>query len=492
VVAGWPGIEDIDDRQLAASLHGAGSKALASIYESYGARLYDYCHTYLRDEADAAEAVHDSLIGAQQHIAKLREPEQLRGWLYAIARKECLRRLDERQQGTERHEAPPTDDDVGLDPQDQARREEVREIAFSALTTLVGRQREAAVLTARHDLDIWQLARVLGIAESQAAELVQQASDNFEMAFTAALIARSGREDCPSVSALIDDTWPPTPDDYRTLIRHIEACPTCGERHQRKLPARGLLQLLPAAQLPAHLWTEIDTTTSVPERRARRLALARRAEPFDDSGWPAHEGQRSGAQRAPRARSRVWPGIAAAVFGVLAIGIAVMVLQGGTTPSTGDQALAAPKVSRPSTSAESPGTVDTPAPTTGRPSATPSATPTSSPTPTPTPTPTKSQAPPPPSPTNPKPTKTPPGTLSVSGCHMSSGRKSCTVTVTANGGPVKWSVRANGTLNASDGGHLSAGQSTGVTISREGFCLGQGSGSVSFSPNGVANVTWNC
>ena len=48
------------------------------------------------------------------------------------------------------------------------------------------------------------------------------------------------------------------------------------------------------------------------------------------------------------------------------------------------------------------------------------------------------------------------------------------------------------TLNASGSGDLSAGQSAWVTVSRQGWCLGQGSDSVSFSPNGSAYVTWNC
>jgi hypothetical protein len=58
---------------------------------------------------------------------------------------------------------------------------------------------------------------------------------------------------------------------------------------------------------------------------------------------------------------------------------------------------------------------------------------------------------------------------------------------------VKWSVTgSSGALSASGSGNLSAGQSTEVIVRRQGFCIGQGSDSVSFSPNGVANVTWNC
>jgi RNA polymerase sigma factor (sigma-70 family) len=494
-VPGWPDIEGIDDRQLAASLHGAGGKALTKIYGIYGPRLYDYCHTCLRDKADAAGAVHDSLIAAQQHIAKLREPEQLRGWLYAIARKECLRRLDDPQVRVERHEIALTDDDLGLDPGERTRRAEFQELVLSALATLIGREREAVILTARHDLDAWQLARIFDVSVDQAAALVEQASGDLEIAFTATLVARTGREHCPSINALID-VWPPAAETCRRLIRHIDACPMCSENHQRKVPARRLLQLLPAARIPIELWTEIYTTTSAPERRGRRSALARCAEPFDASGWPAHETQKGDAQPAPRGRLRLGPVVAAVTCGLFAIGTAVVVLPGSSAPNSGDQALPAPGVvSRPSASSQGRETAGTLPSASNRPSTTPSATATATPTPTPTPhtpspTPTTTRTQP--TRTNP-PQPTSPGTLAVSGCHMRSGAKSCTVTVTAVGGPVNWEVTgSSGALSASGGGDLSAGGSTGVTVSRNGWCLGQGSDSVSFSPNGTANVTWNC
>jgi RNA polymerase sigma factor (sigma-70 family) len=487
LVAGRPRVEGADDPQLAASLRGAGGKALTQVYESYGARLYDYCHTYLRDQTDAAVAVHDSLIAAQQHIAKLREPQQLRGWLYAIARRECLRRLDDRQVRAEGREAPLADDDSVLDADERARRAEIRELLFSALATLTDRQREVTALIARHDLDTWQLGRVLGVSADQAVQLAEQASDALELAFTAALIARAGWGDCPSVNALVGG-WPPTQDAYKRLARHIVACPMCGEQHLRKTPATRLLPLLPAVRLPAGLWEEIYATTSSPERRGRRSAVARRAEPFDASGWPAHEVH--GGQRAPRVRLLRWPVVGVVACGLLAVGAAIAAMQ--VTSNSGNRALAAPgkadHLSAPPTSRGSAGTRQ---PTASRPSTTPTPTPhTASPTPTPT-TPPLQPTPRPPTPRPPTPKGA--GTLVAVGCHMQSGTRTCTITVFAHGGPVNWSVTGSSdSLRASDGGELADGQSVEVTVRRKGPCFGQGSGSVSFAPGGVASVTWTC
>jgi hypothetical protein len=74
------------------------------------------------------------------------------------------------------------------------------------------------------------------------------------------------------------------------------------------------------------------------------------------------------------------------------------------------------------------------------------------------------------------------------------GSRSCTVTVSAQGGPASWSVTGvRGGISASGGGSLAAGQSAGVRVTRNAtFCIGSGSGSVSFSSGASASVNWHC
>jgi hypothetical protein len=66
--------------------------------------------------------------------------------------------------------------------------------------------------------------------------------------------------------------------------------------------------------------------------------------------------------------------------------------------------------------------------------------------------------------------------------------------VSAQGGPVNWSVTGvRGGISANGGGSLEAGQSTGVTVTRNAtICIGSGSGSVSFSSGASASVNWYC
>ena len=66
---------------------------LAEAYDRYAMPLYSYCRSMLREPADAADAVQDTFLVAAAKLRDLRDPGQLRSWLYAVARNECLRRL---------------------------------------------------------------------------------------------------------------------------------------------------------------------------------------------------------------------------------------------------------------------------------------------------------------------------------------------------------------------------------------------------------------
>jgi hypothetical protein len=52
---------------------------------------------------------------------------------------------------------------------------------------------------------------------------------------------------------------------------------------------------------------------------------------------------------------------------------------------------------------------------------------------------------------------------------------------------------SSGGVSAHGGGSLSAGQSAGVDVTRNSsWCIGSGSGSVSFSSGATAGVRWYC
>jgi RNA polymerase sigma factor (sigma-70 family) len=495
-VAGWPSLGRVEDRRLAQALRDGDASALAEIYDFYAPRLFDYCHALLRDQALAADVLHDSLISTQEHIGKLREPERFRSWIYAIVRNECLRQLADPERSEQRHEAPEQSEDAFLDAEERQRLEETRRLVHSALAGMAARHREAIDLSARHDLSAEELAGVLGISSQQATEVVAQARDDLDNSLAAAIIARTGRGDCPSVAALVDEhEWPLPPDIARKLMRHIESCPTCRDRRKRKVSTNRLMQVLPVAAMPSDLRMAVLSLAEAPDQHENRTLIAQRAEPFDVWGWPASLERRKQPARRESRRSggtpRLWPVLGAAACVFLIVGAIFLVTSGGSdgAKSANDKArndLAAGASDSPS---DFPSPSESVAPSPTKTKHSPSPTPTRHP---PTPIPTTHRPRPSPTPTHmptPKPTL---GTLSVTGCDMDSD-SSCLITLKVTGGMVKWTAGAPGFLDLTpDSGTIPSGQTRTVQVTRSGDPCPTDSASVSFSPGGPATVTWKC
>ena len=79
------------DSEIVASIVAGEPDGLAAAYDRYADPLYNYFRSVLNDPADAAGAVQDTFVIAASRLGELDDPPQLRAWLYAVARNECLR-----------------------------------------------------------------------------------------------------------------------------------------------------------------------------------------------------------------------------------------------------------------------------------------------------------------------------------------------------------------------------------------------------------------
>lgn len=483
-MAGWPKIDRADDQRLAESLRSGDETARARVCDIYAARLFDYCHVLLRDQEAAALAVVDSLLIACERIGELPDLRQFRGRLYAVTREQCLRRRELAEMPAERRRAAEAS---GVEAD-----EATREIVHAALLVLNGRQREVLDLSLRHELAPDELAEVLGTSPPEASILLSQARRDLDDAFVAVVVARTGREHCPSVSALAGP--PGRRLDAQTcgrLARHITNCAICGVRGDGRVATARLLSAMPYAAPPEDLRERLLAATADSGLAATRSTAVYGAQ-------HAAEAEPRPVEK-PRRSPHLWPVVAATVAaGVVLVGGVVYALPNSGSENAGNNQAIAPTPGDSLSDVASPPDSSGPLPKNG--STSPSPTPSlSSGTPTPTPSATRidqrSKNPnPTPSPTPPPPAGPPPaGTLAVYGCTMNHTR-SCTVTVVAQGGPVSWSVSGvRGGVSAGGGGNLAAGQSAGVTVTRNAsWCFGSGSGSVSFSSGATASVNWRC
>ncbi len=489
MVAGQYG-ERMQDREIVAAIVAGQRGGLAAAYDRYAQPLHGYCCTMLGEPSDAADAVQDTFIIAAAKLDGLRDPDRLRPWLYAVARNECHRRL--RGRAT----AAPLDDadelaDSAPDLGKAAEQAELRQIVRSALGGLNPGEREIIELNLRHELDGAELAAALGVPRNQAHALASRARTQFETALGALLVARTGQDACPYLATILDG-WNGelTVLLRKRISRHIENCDICDERKRRELSPAALLSLLPVALLPLRLRWELFRLVAdrSPVAAEHRDLMARRAGPWRPDGFPAPA---DGLPPARRMFSRT-----ALLAGAAAV--AVLVLGGGAVYAAGllghgspaPAALAATPSSGGSTSdgplgtgSASPGAArkhsrpaphpaaSTPAPAPGgsQPAAT---TPAAGRSATPTPSASRGRTSSPPASPTPPPS---PGTLTASTTTVrltqasQGGPYTGSFTLTANGGPVKFSITDSlpaGELSiAPASGSLTAGRTVTVTLS---------------------------
>jgi RNA polymerase sigma factor (sigma-70 family) len=540
------------DREVVASIVAGDPAGLAEAYDKYARVLYSYSKTFLREPADAADVVHDTFVIAAGNLDRLRDPERLRPWLYAVARNLCLRKLRaEKAVAAEWADidfAPEGGEDSGIGG--EAERAELRALLRAAGGGLNAGERDIVELRLWQGLDAAEAAAVLGITRGHAHLLMSRGRDQLTASVGALLVARTGRDECATLDRLLSG-W----DGELTVLlrkrlsRHIEHCDVCSDRRRRELqPA--LLSLWPAGMLaaealgrhamhaaavPADLKARVLAATTGKDAAAAKAAgLTGGGRGVRENGFPkpaaAH---RTVLTHGTHSHLTLWTaaGTAAAVVAVAvyagahllggpggrpgsALGLGGTVTSSGpgpggaappgspgTQPGSGSPGTGGPGSGPGASSAHSgspgsgsggivpvvtlkpaaqpsPGSSATPAG--GASSSAPSAAPSSS-SPAAPPASSSSPAAPPASSSPPPSSSSPPvqppaaGTLSVSpSTVVLTPLLGSSITLTAEGGPVSWSISESagllGELIVSpSSGTLAAGQSTTVSISVSGL-----------------------
>src|SRR6185437_902570 len=461
------------DSEVVAAVVAGDPAGLAEAYDRYAAALYAYCRTMLREPADAADVVQDTFVIAASRLTGLRDPQRLRPWLYAVARNECHRRLRGGDAQAPLEEALAVSD-AGADVSTGVEQAELRDLVRDAIAGLGPAEREVLQLQVNQSLDTGEIASVLAIPRNHAHALLSRARDQLEAALGVLVVARAGRRGCPALDKLLTD-W----DGHLTILlrkrvnRHIERCPACSERRRQGMAPTMFLGALPIAALAqARAVLPVGLRNQVLRAAAGASRKARTTYPFGHHGFP----RPLHPPRAPWWHPRpVHVGIAAGTA-VAATAITLAVV--ATTPPGRIPPLAGAATASASPVARTAGLTATPRPSrTARPSPITSSHPVASPTPThsrPDPSPSASIAP-----------TAPPTTPT------SSAPAAGTITLSASGGPVSWTVREPPGLTkkvvvSPMSGTLAAGATTTVTVTVTGH--GKPHVHLVFSPGG-ATVT---
>jgi DNA-directed RNA polymerase specialized sigma24 family protein len=239
----------LTDAELVASARSGDRGALSEIYDGYADRLYDLCTSVLRDSENAFDTMVDTFVLAALELYRLRRPEKLEPWLFALARQQLLGR--EITMGVDEHAE--FDGATGTAVSDGA-----PSIVWEAASWLSGKDRILLDLRARQPLDNQALADTLGVSPPHAAALVRDLDEKIERQLSALLVARLARPGCPHMKKLIAGEDEGHPDKWlRQIAAHVDVCRTCSLWREDQPNAIELIGEVPAEPAPPEVRDEV-------------------------------------------------------------------------------------------------------------------------------------------------------------------------------------------------------------------------------------------
>src|SRR5207247_192476 len=153
---------------LAVTLHPGAYEAIVLRYRP---ELTRYCERMLPGRGAADDVVQETLLIAYRALERGERPEQLRSWLYGIARHRAAS-----ARRAHRETVPLSASLDGVErPEDAVERARIVREAFSRLARLPAQQRQALLARALEGRGYRQIADTLGVSDESARQLVSRA-----------------------------------------------------------------------------------------------------------------------------------------------------------------------------------------------------------------------------------------------------------------------------------------------------------------------------
>jgi RNA polymerase sigma factor (sigma-70 family) len=230
----------VSDERLARMVAEGSDRAFATLYSRFHQPLYRYCHSMVRNEADAQDALQSTFTAALGALRRSQRDAPLRPWLFRIAHNESISLL-RRRRVTE--ELPETMEAPGRSVEATAEERARLALLVSDLQALPERQRGALVMRELSGLSHEDVAQALGISVGAAKQTVFEARQALQEFSEGRAMA------CEDIQRVVSDG------DKRALrgrrVRaHLRECSRC-HAFAEAIPERrtALLALSPA--LPA-------------------------------------------------------------------------------------------------------------------------------------------------------------------------------------------------------------------------------------------------
>ncbi|HYU38621.1 MAG TPA: sigma-70 family RNA polymerase sigma factor [Acidimicrobiia bacterium] len=237
------------DAELVMLARAGDREALAAIYDRYADPLYDLCSSVLRDPDAAFDAMVDTFVLAALELYRLRKPDKLESWLFALTREHLLARNI--PIGVDHHAE--FDGQTG-----GAAAVGAGAIVWEAVSWLPPPDRILLDLHARQPLDDRGVAAALGVSLPHAVARIRDLDEKVERLMSALLVARLSRPGCPPLERLIASEDQQHPDVWlRHVASHVDVCRTCLLWREDQPSAIQLIKDVPSEPAPLEVRDEV-------------------------------------------------------------------------------------------------------------------------------------------------------------------------------------------------------------------------------------------
>lgn len=168
------GGDRVSDELLARLVTSGSERHFRALYERYRQSLYGYCHSILRNEADAQDALQSTFTKALMALREGRRNGPLRPWLYRIAHNEAISIVRDRGATQKRLERVPRPADAPSVEERAGDRARLSSL-LDDLSQLPDRARGALVMRELGGLSHEEIAAALGLSVGAAKQAIFEA-----------------------------------------------------------------------------------------------------------------------------------------------------------------------------------------------------------------------------------------------------------------------------------------------------------------------------
>ena len=325
------------DDQLGALVAQGDEQAFAELYQRYFRGLYDFTLRTLRDRDATTDVVQTTFVKAWTALRSPKGVENVKAWLYAVARNLAIDELRRRQRiapGSGEGEEDPiyaiVDESRLSDPSVAVHDQELVDLVWESAAALSPSEYSLLDMHLRQGLDADEISEALGVAKGAVYTRLTRLRDSLDEAVTSSVLMKQARERCEDLDGLLTrlNATELTREVKKAITEHSKDCPICSEVKRRMITPAELFAGLTLVPIPAGLmeaiWHGISTELGFAGAAAAGHAAA------------SSKGAATHAAKASKHGTKVKAATALGTLGAVAIIGALLFPRGGAAKDPSD------------------------------------------------------------------------------------------------------------------------------------------------------------